>query len=58
MLTREDIVRIAESVIRDLRLELGDADVFEPNIRTVSLLYNGTVIDSVSFDIKDKKEFY
>lgn len=57
MSTREDIVRIAESVIRDLRLELEKTDWTDPNRRTVSLTYNGTTIDSVTFDIKDQREY-
>lgn len=57
MLIREDIVRIAESVIKDLRLELERTDFTDPNRRTVVLKYNGTVIDSVTFDIKDQREY-
>lgn len=47
MLLREDVERISEIIIRELRLEL----TVEGNTRTISLQLNGRVIDEISFDI-------
>lgn len=57
MLTREDIVRITEGVIRELKLVEERPTFTDPNTRTIHLKYKDQVIDTVCFDIKDRREY-
>ena len=57
MLTREDIVRITESVIQNLRLVEERSSFTEPNKRTIHLKYENRIIDTVYFDVKDSREY-
>lgn len=57
-MTRDDVVRITENVLKELTLELDRSDDFYPsNRRTIVLKYNGREIDRVSFDIEDCREY-
>jgi hypothetical protein len=56
-MNREDVVRISESVIRDLKLELEPVSFVDPNSRTIVLKYKDQIIDSVWFDVRDKREY-
>jgi hypothetical protein len=56
-MTRDDVERITENVLRNLRLELQGGDYYDPNSRTIVLKYNETIIDSVSFDVKEQVEY-
>lgn len=56
-MNREDVVRITESVIRDLKLELEPVSFVDPNSRTIVLKYKDQIIDSVWFDVRDKREY-
>lgn len=53
MLTREDIERIIENEIRE-NLEIRvDRDSFEPEYRTVKVLYKNSVVSSDTFRIDE-----
>lgn len=56
-LTREDVVRITEQVLSDLRLQEERPSFTDPNTRTVHLKYKGKVISTVYFDVKDRPEY-
>lgn len=57
MLTREDVERITENVLRNLTLEMEFGDFADPNKRTVVLKLNNKVITKASFDIVQKREY-
>lgn len=57
MLTREDVERITENVLRDLTLEMEREDWTNPNQRIIALKYNGRVISQTSFDVVQKREY-
>lgn len=57
MLTREDVERITENVLRELTLEVKNGDFTNPNERVVSLKYRGNVISSTSFSVVEKDEY-
>jgi hypothetical protein len=56
-MTRDDVVRITESVLKDLTLEMIRADFTDPNRRTIILKYQGMEIDQVSFDVVQVDEY-
>lgn len=56
-MTRDDVVRITESVLKDLTLEMIRPDFTDPNRRTIVLKLNGKEIDQVSFDIVQQNEY-
>ncbi len=58
MLTREDVERITENVLRNLTLEMEEVCFTGPNYRTIVLKYNGNVISRTTFDVVQKKEYY
>lgn len=56
MLTRDDVERITEQVLKELELEL-DTDFTNPNRRIIILKFRGQRIDSVSFDVVQTQEY-
>jgi len=56
-MTRDDVVRITEDVLRNLTLELGRGDFTDPNRRTIVLKLHGREIDQVSFDVVQTDEY-
>lgn len=57
MLTREDVERITENVLRELSIEVYNGDFTNPNERVVSLMYKGNVISKTSFSVVEKDEY-
>lgn len=55
MLTREDVERIVENVLKNLAIDVQDS--FDPDYRKIILLYNGTEITSTTFSVKDSIRF-
>ena len=53
MLTRDDIVRISEGVIRELKL-VEDYTNPQSNIKTIHLTYRGQIINSVSINVESQ----
>lgn len=56
MLTREDVERITENVLRNLTLEMERPCFTDPNSRTIVLKHDGKVITRTSFDIVQQRE--
>lgn len=56
-MTRDDVERITENVLRNLSLEMERSDFTDPNRRTVVLKLNGTVISRTSFDVVQMREY-
>ena len=56
-MTRDDVERITENVLRNLTLEMERGDFTDPNRRTIVLKLNGMVIDQVSFDVVQTREY-
>lgn len=55
MLTREDVERIVENVLRELKLEVENGSFYcNPDERTISLKYKDKVIAQTRFDVTDK----
>lgn len=57
MITREDVVRITEQVLRDLTIEVEDGHWTSPNERSIILKYKDAVITRASFDVVQKREY-
>lgn len=57
MLTREDVERITENVLRELSIEVHNGDFTNPNERVVSLMFKGNVISKTSFSVVEKDEY-
>lgn len=57
MLTRADVERITENVLKELRLEVKDGDFTCPNNRTIHLMYGETIISTAYFDIVEQMEY-
>jgi hypothetical protein len=57
VLTREDVERITENVLRNLALEMEREDWTNPNQRTIVLKHNGQVISRTSFDVVQAREY-
>jgi hypothetical protein len=57
MLTRADVERIIETVIKGLTLELRRSNFTDPNRRTIVLKLDGCEIDQVSFDVVQTGEY-
>lgn len=56
-MNREDVVRISESVIRELRLVDERPCITEPNRIAIHLKYKNQTIDTVYLDVKDRREY-
>lgn len=56
-MTRDDVERIVENVLRDLSIHVNNGDFTDPNKRTVLLMYKGKEIDRASFDIVQTDEY-
>jgi hypothetical protein len=56
-MTRDDVVRITEEVLKGLTLEMPRSDFTDPNSRSIILKYNGIEIDRVCFDVVQKREY-
>ena len=56
-MTRDDVVRITEEVLKGLTLELGWTDFTDLNSRTIFLKYEGKEINRVTFDVVQKREY-
>jgi hypothetical protein len=57
MLNKEDVVRITEEVLKGLKLEVERGHWTSPNDREIVLKYKGVVIDKVTFDVVQKREY-
>lgn len=57
MLTREDVERIVENVLRDLTIVVKPGDFYSPNKRIVELSLGSRVISSDSFDVVSVREY-
>jgi hypothetical protein len=56
-MTRDDVERITENVLRNLTLELERGDFTNPNYRTIVLKLGDKEITSVSFDVVQQREY-
>ncbi len=56
-MNREDVVRITESVLQNLSLEVESGHWTEPNKRTILLKYGTVLIDKIDFDVVQKDEY-
>lgn len=57
MLTREDVERITENVLRDLSLEVTNGDFTDPNNRTIILKLGTVEISRTYFDVRQQREY-
>jgi len=57
MLTRADVERITENVLRELRVEVHTDNFTAPNSRVVTLKYRDEIISTDYFDIADRPEY-
>jgi hypothetical protein len=57
MLTREDIERITENVLRELSLDVTNGGFTDPNSRCVILKLGETEITRAYFDVKQQREY-
>lgn len=57
MLLREDVERIIENVLNELRLDVQDGDFTMPNYRTVVLKLGDRVITQATFDVVQTREY-
>jgi len=56
-MTRDDVVRITESVLKDLRLEIRSGGFTDPNSRTVELKLGNETITAAYFDVVQTDEY-
>jgi hypothetical protein len=57
MLTREDVERITENVLKRLSIQVDSGNFYDPNIRKVILRLDNDVISETHFDVVQKKEY-
>lgn len=57
MLTRADVERITENVLKELRIEVKGGDFTSPNSRTIHLMYGDTIISTDYFDVVQTDEY-
>lgn len=57
-MTRDDVIRITESVLQRLSIEVTTGGFTDPNSRKISLLYEGDqVIAYEYFNVADQDEY-
>lgn len=57
-MTREDVIRITESVLQRISIEVTTGGFTDPNSRKISLIYEGDrVIACEYFDVADQDEY-
>lgn len=56
-MTRDDVIRITEDVLRNLRVEVKRGGFTDPNSRTVHLMYDDTIISTDYFDVVQQDEY-
>jgi len=57
-MTRDDVIRITETVLQRLSIEVTTGGFTNPNSRKISLLYEGDqVIAYEYFDVADQDEY-
>lgn len=56
-MTRDDVERIVNVVLKGLSLELDRNDSWNPNSRTVRLMLDGEELTQVTFDVAQKPEY-
>jgi len=56
-LSRADIERITENVLRNLTIEVKNGDFVSPNDRIIELKYKGEVISETRFDVVQNAEY-
>lgn len=54
-MTRDDVIRITQAVISDLRIET-EQDEWYPNQITIFLKYKDTIISKTWIDVKENNE--
>lgn len=57
MLDKEDVKRITESILSELRIEVMDGDFTSPNSRTVILYHGERELSRDYFDIVQTREY-
>ena len=57
MLTREDVERIVENVLRDLSIEVDGGDFTMPNSRCIKLMLSNRELSRTYFDVCQKDEY-
>lgn len=56
-MTRDDVVRITESVLKELCINVSNGDFTNPNSRKIELLYRDEVISTDYFDVVQTDEY-
>lgn len=57
MLSREDVERIVENVLRDVSISVTPGDFTDPNSRKICLEYKDRIISTAYIDIKQTREY-
>ena len=57
MLTKDDVERITENVLRDLSIEIDRGDWTSPNLRCIVLKYNSRELSRAYIDIVQQDEY-
>lgn len=57
-MTRDDVERIVENVLRELSLEVEGSDFYgDRNSRTIKLMYRDKVITTAHFNVEDQEGY-
>ncbi len=56
-MTRDDVVRITESILSELRITVTDGDFTDPNSRVVTLYHGDRVLSYDYFDVSQQDEY-
>jgi hypothetical protein len=56
-MTRDDVIRITESVLSELKIEVDEGGFTDPNTRKVNLKFKDKVISTAWFDVVQKREY-
>lgn len=57
MLTREDVERIIENVLSELRVEVSNGDFTSPNSRRITLKLGDRILSTDYFDVVQQREY-
>ena len=57
MLTRADVERITENIIKELKIEVSNGDFTDPNSRKISLVYKNQIFGTDYFNVVQKDEY-
>jgi len=56
-MTRDDVERITQNVLRELSIEIKDGGFTDPNSRTVLLKLGDTVLSETWFNVVQRDEY-